>query len=302
MKNVRILGVCLLAAFALAAVAASSASASLPEWGGCEPTPTGHGKYKDPVCTVPATGAAKKTEGNYEWYTGNNFGWVNDREHGISEGAPNTALHITISSTTFQTTGGHEIACSGGNGRARLELAQSTNEVRDVYLAFEGCHEVGGEEKECSSPGIYGGEITDRFQYEEQQGFRGSLGFLAGKGGEHPTVGLSLTSFNKFVPETKEPEKLMITVCEGSVGTVWIGGENKGGNAVISEIGPIDTMTETHTQTYAPSSQGVQQWTSFEGKHASVLDEFVLHNWEQSAWSTSIEETDEYPIEIKAVR
>ncbi len=305
MNRVRTLTLCLLAAFALAAVAASTASASLPEWGGCEPAPTGHGKYRDSACIEPVTGAAKKAEGDYEWYTGNNFGWVNNREHGIGHGTPEVSFEIGIGATTFQTTGGdgNPIACTGGNGRIRMNLAESTKGVHDVLLNFEGCHEVGGGEAQCTSEGASDGDINDEFQYSDEEGFRGSLGYLAGKGGADPTVGLSLTTFNKVNPETKQPEKLLIAVCNGSLGTVWIGGEKKGGNAVISVIAPVDTMTQTYTQTYAPSSQGVQQWTSFEGTHPSVLDEFVLHSWEQSAWSTSFELKGERRlIEIKAVK
>ena len=69
------LGLCLTAMFTLAAVAASTASAKLPEWGGCEAK--AEGKYEDPVCTVKAH--PKKTNGHYEWYAGASFPWRDQR-------------------------------------------------------------------------------------------------------------------------------------------------------------------------------------------------------------------------------
>ncbi len=303
MRRITLMGVCL-AMLALSAAMAGSASASLPEWGGCEAAPLGHGMYSDSGCTVKA--ANKKTEGDYEWYTGNSFGWVHNREHGIDHGSPEVYFAIAIGATTLETTGGDQIACSGGLGELSASLAESTKNVHNVLLDFDGCKEVGGAEAECSSPFYLDGveNIDNQAEYDEEAGFRGTLGFLEGKGSEHPTVGLSLTSFNKYVPETKEAEILMTAVCEGPLGTVWIGGNKKSGNAIISAIAPVDTMAKTYTQTFAASKPGVQQWSSFEGKHASVLDEFVLHNWEQSAWSTSFEDelSGTRSIEIKAVK
>jgi hypothetical protein len=300
-RNVRILGACLLAMLAVAAVTASGASASLPELGGCEAAPTGHGKYKDSSCIEKVTGAAKKTEGDYEWYTGNAFAWVNNREHHVGGGTPAWRFNVGIGATTFETTGGHQIECSEGHGRLHVNLAQSTKEVFGGTFYFEGCHEVGGEEAECASSGWGGSaDINDEGEGNNlEEGFRGTLGFLEGKGGESPKVGLSLTSHGKN-------EILMLAVCLGPEGTVWIGGNKKGGDAVISLIEPVDQMvgegseTAGFTQTYASSGPGLQEWTSFERKHNSVLDEFVQHNFEQSSWNTTFKDTDEYPIEIKA--
>ena len=70
LRQVRMLGLCLTAMFVLAAVAASTASAKLPEWGGCEAK--AEGKYEDSACTVKAH--PKKTNGHYEWYGGASFG------------------------------------------------------------------------------------------------------------------------------------------------------------------------------------------------------------------------------------
>ena len=70
---------CIIAMFLVFAVVVAIASAALPEWGGCEAAPMGKGKYRDSACVEKVTLAAKKAEGDYEWYTGENFGWVHQR-------------------------------------------------------------------------------------------------------------------------------------------------------------------------------------------------------------------------------
>ena len=88
MRQVRMMRLCLVAVCAIVTVvgAAGTASATLPEWGGCEAAPVGKGKYRDPACVEKVTLATKKAEGDYEWYAGENFGWVHQREHGFDEG------------------------------------------------------------------------------------------------------------------------------------------------------------------------------------------------------------------------
>ena len=63
MRHVRMLGLCLVAVFAVAAVAATSASA-LPEWGQCYAK--AGGKYANSNCTEKA----KKGAGKFEWRKG----------------------------------------------------------------------------------------------------------------------------------------------------------------------------------------------------------------------------------------
>jgi hypothetical protein len=80
-RHVRMLGLCLVAVFAFAAVAASSAMAEGPEWGRCLNIEPAKGKeikkgnYEDPNCQKVATKISKGKEvashkGHYEWYAG----------------------------------------------------------------------------------------------------------------------------------------------------------------------------------------------------------------------------------------
>jgi hypothetical protein len=279
-ENVRTLFVCLFAVCALGALLAGGASAALPEWGGCEPSAPGHGKYKDPACIEKATGAAKKTEGDYEWYSGAAFGWVNEREHGLDHpyGIEEYDLdQIEIGATTFETTSGQKIECAGSGpnpiGKNQIQL-EAPNRIKGVKLTFIGCHESSGpgeEGAECQSPGLegdgpeYEGLITDAEAARDGEALKGQLVFISGKGGGSPQLGLALTSFYKpgqvvekeyevENPVTEEIEikketvvesgHLFEAVCSGShgIGTVWIGGSKHGKNTIISLISPVDEM------------------------------------------------------------
>ena len=74
MKHVKLLGACLVAAFAVFAVAVSSASAAGPEWGRCVEAAKGtKGLYEDSNCTkekVKEKKGVKSPDGKYEWKAG----------------------------------------------------------------------------------------------------------------------------------------------------------------------------------------------------------------------------------------
>ena len=62
MRHLRIIGLCLAAVFAIAAVTASTASAKKPEWGKC--VAQAGGKYLDGNCQTKGKG------GSFEWKKG----------------------------------------------------------------------------------------------------------------------------------------------------------------------------------------------------------------------------------------
>lgn len=76
MKRMQVVGLCIVAAFALSAMAASSASAA-PEYGQCQLLTKGstpkikHGKWTDPNCQIHSTKKGVPNEkGIYEWVPG----------------------------------------------------------------------------------------------------------------------------------------------------------------------------------------------------------------------------------------
>jgi hypothetical protein len=66
MRRIRIVGLCLVAVFAMSAVVAGSASAANPEYGRCLKQKTGKTKYNSAKCTVVAVGEKE----NFEWVPG----------------------------------------------------------------------------------------------------------------------------------------------------------------------------------------------------------------------------------------
>ena len=96
------LGLCLVAAFTLGALTATSASAKLPEWGGCEAKT--EGKYYDAACTVALSKSAQKTQGHYEWVTGASFPRGGINSYNFSP--------VQIGPATFETEKDRKIECT----------------------------------------------------------------------------------------------------------------------------------------------------------------------------------------------
>jgi len=237
------LGLCLVAAFAMSAVATATASAALPEWGKCVKFVNQHGKnvgnYENPGCT-------KKTEvaktGAWQWQP-------------APKSIPNPAFTSHGGQAVLETTSGPFTAVTCSTEEATGNLAGS-KEVREVSVLFKGCHlslttnegtfftcgnqllPPQGEGKE--------GEIRTRK-------LRGKLGFISGKGEESPSVGLSLE------PEEKR-SLFAIFACAERYLFVRVGvfPKGKGNDSVISPIGPVNAMSIANTQTYKAQEREVE--------------------------------------------
>jgi len=96
MSRVKIIIVGVLAAIALSAITAASASAEAPELGRCVKVSPAVGKYKGEHCTLAATA----TEHQYEWFPG-----PGALSYFLIEGV---FIHLT-------RTNGESVLCSPGN-------------------------------------------------------------------------------------------------------------------------------------------------------------------------------------------
>lgn len=299
MRRIKIAGVCLFALCAIGALAAVNASAKLPEWGQCEAL--AGGKYEDAACTVHA--GHRKTNGHYEWYSQEAF----DKGHGDN----GYNLEAKVGATTFETTSGKKVECREGEpaeGYNDLQL-EGANKVKEVLLYLVGCKSEG---EACHSPGFgeteeeeegNGGVVTNFDSWLEGEGLRGGLVFVGGKGTAEPSIGLELTAYNDK-SENVEQKRLLTAICNGAIGTVWVGGEIKGkngGNEVISLITPVNEMTSAFTQTFAGTS-GVQEPSALENGRLQTLQEFVGSRWERAAVSSTFADTAEAALEIKATK
>ena len=150
MRRVRIMGMCLVAICAVVAIAASSASAGLPEWGQCYAK--AGGKYADKNCQTKA----KKGAGAFEWrkskqipvedkkFEGHNVGsgGVLTTEFRLCSGEPNiNESRIPRSKCleeggTILTPAPQSIECESETNHGE---ATGTKEVKGVTVVFRGC-------------------------------------------------------------------------------------------------------------------------------------------------------------------
>jgi hypothetical protein len=289
MRYLRMLGIGLVAMFALGAIGVSSASAFKPELGKCGPIEivneeTGEhefpgigGKYSDQSCLVKAAvkghGESKVYQGAYEWKP-------------LSE-KTGVIVNPATTTVTLETTSGNRIECSD----VREENTSVTflgNAGRTPLWIFEGCQ---SEEKPCTtgSIGSLPGAISNGLAWLEEEGrnWTGRFGYLTGKGTPEPLVGLEYTSNNL---ETGEAEPFFTPIsCEGSIGTVLLGGDKEhgshkeGDNSFIGTFGPVNTMTHDYTITYEESAPGVPTVEHFETGSNHSLRAFIHNGWERVA-------------------
>jgi hypothetical protein len=288
-------GLCLVAVLAMAAVAATSASA-LPEWGKCESK--AGGKYSDLNCTKKAA----LGKGTFEWKKGKELKPVHFEGENLGSGG------VLITQLRGCATGEPEIL-AGRVTRAKckeigkeIEFTEfhpkiecehevdsgeiaGTNTVKNVNVKFTGCKLFGSAP--CSN-GPVEGEI-------DVNPLKGLLGYISKP--EHK-VGLLLE------PAIKHGEFAKFS-CAGVITTVvGVGNKTEGAyyepettggyDGLISSIAPVNTMTSAYTQVYTASEA---TWgnvpTKFEGKHIELLEDY-LYSPEQPGqtemWSRAGEE------------
>jgi hypothetical protein len=166
MRRIRITGLCVLGALAMAAVTSASASAELPEYMVCGKAAKAEkvflGHYSSALCTE----ASKvETGGEYEL------------EKGFGKKASFTARSGAAVLATPEAPDTLECKSTSSSG----ELTGS-KEARDVVITSVDCVASGSK---CTSAGARTGHIVTN-------PLKGEFGYIAGKGTKAPTVGLLL--------------------------------------------------------------------------------------------------------------
>ncbi len=314
MRHLRMVGLCLIAVFALAAITAGSASAKSPEWGKCEAQVGG--KYADGNCQTKAS----KGAGAFEWhkgaslpnvpFTGESQGGGGVLWGGFLECRHGPPLTKTPPSRSKCEEGGGEVV-SNGALPIECEKENATGEaagksgIANVHVTFKGCALNGNIP--CHNEGAAEGEI-------KTNPLKGSLGVINKEAKEIGALLEPAVKHGAFATFTCSGN-IIIRVGVGNTkeGAYWTP-ENKGGNdQVISPITPINEMTNKFTQVYSlEEASDTEFWNrpvSFEGKKRSSLE--VTLNVEnegkvfgQNMWSPAGEEvtnvnTPEKPGEIK---
>ncbi len=294
MRHVRMLGLCLVAVCAIAAVVATSAFA-LPEWGKCEAK--AGGKYSDANCTVKA----KAGTGSFEWIKGKSLKPV--RFSGANLGSGGVLVSqirsCVVNGNATQSTrakckelGGEEL--NGGSAETieiECEAEQNHGEVSgtkslaNIDVVFTGCKVFGTAP--CSN-GPNEGEI-------QVNPLKGELGYI---NKAEKKVGVLLE------PAAKHGEFAKFN-CAGQLKTiVGVGNSKEGANyepeshggydGIISPITPVNTMTSEYTQVYTVNKETTENIPSkFEGKHIDLLEDYIYNPTEpgrKTDWAASGEE------------
>ena len=209
MRGIRIALIGVLAVVASSAIATTSASAALPELGRCVKVGTG-GAYKYKTCVVTAPAG----QGAFEWQPG--------------PGAKPKFEASLIAEATLETVGKKKIGC----GPSEIVGKWLDGKKASVELFFRGCQEVASK-KTCTTPEI-GSQKESEIKTLEP--LEGEIGFISGKGGIHPKVGIDLKS--------KSAAPMLTFTCGGPPAEPL--GEPVSWTvegSVIGELKPINKMT-----------------------------------------------------------
>jgi hypothetical protein len=145
MRRARLLGVCLIAAVAVGAVAAAGAWAEAPEYGRCEKAEKISGKYTGkydnskciPAKTEAEKKAVEKGEGKFEWHPG----VVKAKQ--TSKGGKGI----------LEEAGKYAVGCESEESAGEYS---GTKDVKHLFVRFKKCEAPG---LICTSPGHEKGEL-----------------------------------------------------------------------------------------------------------------------------------------------
>jgi len=289
MKQVRMLGACLLALFALAAMIAGTASAEkLPAWGQCVKTESGTGgKYADAGCIQPVKKVNGGLPGAYEWYPARVSPEVGAGESLLVNHIP--AEEQPVSQTTIALADGYTITCEPLRETTEFDITGPHTTLSAPNLSFGGCRPTSPEAGvECGTTDrAEEAEITtwqEFYNYVQQEGptWHGTLTYFEGKRSSDPTVGYV------FKTSPKKERFFQQLICEGGpVETMVIGG-HKGGEELAMQVSPVNAMSASHTLKMSQSG-GVGQPASFEGHPAKPLEAQInAGNWQPIGFETTM--------------
>jgi hypothetical protein len=305
-------GLCLVAVFAIAAVAATSASA-LPEWAKCEKVAPKTGAYTDANCTVKAK---PLNSGEFKLRKGKELANVPFSGHNVGSGGLLTTGVIECNGGTNNRKLVPRAKCVEGGGEVEevnnvalsVECeaetssgeAHSTKSIVNVHVTFTGCKIFGSAP--CQGAGLAEGEIRTN-------PLKGELGYISKAKHE---VGVRLTPVKAkghFADFSCPGVGLTIHVGVGNAkqGAAYLPETTGGHDGIISPITPVNSMTSTYEQVYTVNHELSENIPSkFEGKPISLLEDYATNeSGESLMWTRAGEEitnvnTPAEPGEIKA--
>jgi hypothetical protein len=305
-------GLCLVAVFAIASIAATSASA-LPEFGKCNEK--AGGKYSDSNCT---TKASLKSPGTHEWEKENSTWNINQRSFNNNFSQSWTEGVAVLSANymfCYPSARPHEpclpgdeeksplgptkVECKGVRDNGEM-VPTNAKKVQNIHVKFEHCVLLGSAP--CGNGGPEG-QITTNI-------LKGELGYI--KKAAPKEVGVLLE------PAAKKGLFAAFN-CAGFI-EVSVGGATEaegpayppkgGGDGIISPITPINTVGSEVTQVYTYNEETNENIPNkFEGKSLKALESYTWFSenpkfgsrWVKAGESVTVQnhETCEYGAECE---
>lgn len=298
------LGLCLAALFAVAAVAATSASA-LPEFGQC--FAKAGGKYSESNCVKKAkigTGTfefRKETEvTGSKVFHGEGGAGILTGEYKICE--PSEERKPKCGEGEEEKVLLEKPLSVECEKEVNFGEFSGTKEVRNISVRFKGCKLLGAVP--CQNAPTEGEVIVNTL--------KGSLGYIKKSTKE---VGVLLepqqkkgrfATFSCNIGET--PLTTVVGVGNATEGAAYSPEKTGGYDGIISPITPVNTMTSSLTQVFTVNANLENVPNKFEGKHIELLESYVFNatepqrttKWSKAGEAITNTNTAEQEGEIKA--
>ncbi|HWX95610.1 MAG TPA: hypothetical protein VNZ01_02075 [Solirubrobacteraceae bacterium] len=187
---------------------------------------------------------------------------------------PNSGFTGTAEASYLETVGKTTLKCSAGTVKGEF-----TGPRTDVAtITFTGCEYGSPTGIVCQTPGARAGEVVTN-------ALEGGIGYISGAGTTKPVVGMRLAPAAGTQFASVECSGVTVTLSGSVIGTI---------------AGAIDKMTLT-TSLKFKAAKGKQIPEQLEGGPTSVLNAAAGAEAEQAGLTTNEWNTNEEPIEVKAI-
>jgi hypothetical protein len=281
MRHLRMVGLALVAVFAMAAVVATSALA-LPEFGKCEVQAKHEGKYANNNCTTKAKVVNTKPTGEFEWTPMTKVKNSNtNKEFSSLHGNLESELEPATLTTSFRYCSPSEeklAKCRAGEteehtGTIKVECidslvrgtfsAKSAKEVLNITVKYYGCKSLGFP---CGNGSTTGQIETDKL--------KGALGYI-NKSTKEVGVDIKPQSGKEFA-KFQCGNALQIIVGEGTEAEGPAYPPKGGGDGVIGVVTPVNSMVNEITTAFTANEATSENIPSkLEGKSIQVLEDYA---------------------------
>ena len=276
MKRIKMVGLCLVAAFALGALAVSSASA-LPEVGRCQAK--ADGKYKDANCSEKP--GALESEEAFEFVKGAvKVGWTS-----------------TGGGSVLETEEKDQITCKTQSATGKYDLDSGLiKEVESAVSTFEGC-EFPVLKVKCQNNGVGESGVI------KVNPVKGPVGYISGEKTTSPVLGQELTpEIGKLFAEFECGKGVFVSKVKAAEGTVE---GRKGGKCIIASEEPANKMTETFTSHFKgvegkPGQQEPQHFELATATYCNLESNANGGKYEKGTETLTTTLVNEEALEIKA--